>query len=443
MEGNNSYHHFNTEKKKKQKINSSDTIDITETTSDNCIVNEGSHEGGENDANIDTENSDNMGVDEKLQSTGRNKPTDRRALGTIYSFQAHPELISVVPAVTDGEEASSPLCKRMFVKLTISGKFFLYKQIRIMIGAALGIYHGLLPENTVQIAFNSFEDRFVFPVAPAEGLLCVDTGFDRNKGGSIYVTNFNDYKRELDSYSSTASSSSSSSSAAAIGEIYFPLLDQDAFLLSNTFKSTSIYPEIAALYSSERCERWLEVLYKYYSYDSVLAPEGFSIADVEKRKEQSQQREWAKVMLAIQALRQRLTQMETGSDITPVDDRILWSIPLNRKIHSLSLGQHKQKVPSSNKSQINSASKTLKPYRTVLDRNEENNYYPYRLFLPRGLFTTMVSFMYFPTFCPSLCFILCWGCVSVCYCSLMLLVYTVRRLYCSIFIFKLFIYLSP
>ena len=74
------------------------------------------------------------------------------------------------------------------VVVTVQGQAFFYNQIRLMVGASLAVALGLLPEEALRQARDlpsKFTSSPLFAMAPAQGLLLVDSGFDRHPKMSI------------------------------------------------------------------------------------------------------------------------------------------------------------------------------------------------------------------------------------------------------------------
>jgi tRNA pseudouridine(38-40) synthase len=97
-----------------------------------------------------------------------NKETSPKVRGTIYRCTAS----VYVPA--DGTEGAPPM-----IRIKIRGQGFLLHQIRIIVGTAVLVARGQLPELIVDLALG-IPLQFNLPMAPAEGLVLVDAGFDRN-----------------------------------------------------------------------------------------------------------------------------------------------------------------------------------------------------------------------------------------------------------------------
>mmetsp|Transcript_20481 Transcript_20481/g.19807 ORF Transcript_20481/g.19807 Transcript_20481/m.19807 type:complete len:633 (-) Transcript_20481:154-2052(-) len=73
-----------------------------------------------------------------------------------------------------------------FIRIRVRGQSFLLHQIRLMIGAAVLVSRGVLPESALELALTG--PYFInFPLAPAEGLILVNAGFERNSNGQNIV----------------------------------------------------------------------------------------------------------------------------------------------------------------------------------------------------------------------------------------------------------------
>ena len=56
------------------------------------------------------------------------------------------------------------------IKIYIKGSAFLKSQVRIMVGTALEIYYGRLPENHIKLMLNDFTREYKKNLVEAEGL---------------------------------------------------------------------------------------------------------------------------------------------------------------------------------------------------------------------------------------------------------------------------------
>ena len=130
---------------------------------------------------------------------------------TIYSFRA--EGVSTV----DGVE---------MVVCRVRGQAFLLHQIRLMIGSAILVARGLLPKMTIDLAFLA-PHHINFPMAPAEGLVLVNSGFARNANGMTV------------SLSGTAGSDAD-----------YVLMERQEFEKSEDWKKENIYSRVARDFSS-------------------------------------------------------------------------------------------------------------------------------------------------------------------------------------------------
>lgn len=68
------------------------------------------------------------------------------------------------------------------VKVSLKGQSFLLHQIRLMMGAAILIARGTMPAMTLELALSA-PYHVLFPMAPAEGLVLTNAGFNRNCNG--------------------------------------------------------------------------------------------------------------------------------------------------------------------------------------------------------------------------------------------------------------------
>lgn len=125
-----------------------------------------------------------------------------------------------------------------YVVIEVLGQSFLLHQIRKMIGLALAVYHGHVPEESIQVALLS-DVRFTTPKAPAEGLL-----LDR-----LY---FDQYNKRFSNV------------------LEVPIGDETFQSLRTGFKMQQIYKRIA---EKERYNRVLEVWVKSCKHRMSLKPE--------------------------------------------------------------------------------------------------------------------------------------------------------------------------
>lgn len=98
----------------------------------------------------------------------RERSVQEKTRTVIYTCRAEPD-----PIVVGGTE---------MVKVTFKGQSFLLHQIRLMMGCAMLIARGTMPAMTLQLALTA-PYHVLFPMAPAEGLVLVNAGFNRNCNG--------------------------------------------------------------------------------------------------------------------------------------------------------------------------------------------------------------------------------------------------------------------
>lgn len=174
------------------------------TRTDKFVTNARSHELiEETDVDVTKQGGDSRSPRQKIK-TARGTGTS-----TVYSLRINTNIVSLTP----GEEVYGPIHipthlfdsqysdavavnrsvlapRRQYIRISIVGKFFLFNQIRIMLGSALAVYHGVLPQNSIENALKLWESSQEvsakpLPIIPAEGLICLDCGFDRNKSGKV------------------------------------------------------------------------------------------------------------------------------------------------------------------------------------------------------------------------------------------------------------------
>jgi tRNA U38,U39,U40 pseudouridine synthase TruA len=86
---------------------------------------------------------------------------------------------------SDRDIGGKTTTKKKMIRIRIRGQSFLLHQIRLMIGAAVLIARGTLPEISQKVALVS--PYFIqFPMAPAEGLILLDAGFGLNTNGKVF-----------------------------------------------------------------------------------------------------------------------------------------------------------------------------------------------------------------------------------------------------------------
>ena len=185
------------------------------TRSDKFVKGDGSGHV-ESDLELDTEKT----VDHvNAARAPRKKYTKPKGVGTstVYSLRINPDILSLTPGENvygpihipthlfdpnrnnsnkhENENENCDTPNRQYIRISIAGKFFLFNQIRIMLGSALAVHHGILPQNTVENALSHWDsdngvDDKPLPIIPAECLICLDCGFDRNKGGKVSFESF-------------------------------------------------------------------------------------------------------------------------------------------------------------------------------------------------------------------------------------------------------------
>jgi hypothetical protein len=112
--------------------------------------------------------------------------------GSLYKVRAY-------PSTADGSSSSSSSSSSSdegtgtelgeeplgMVTVRLRGQGFLMNQIRLMLSAAVLYARGVIPLEVILLSLET-PYRFSFPLAPAEGLLLVDSGYSRNISGQHY-----------------------------------------------------------------------------------------------------------------------------------------------------------------------------------------------------------------------------------------------------------------
>ena len=136
--------------------------------------------------------------------------------GSLYMVKA----FTSAAADASGEGSAG----RGMVTIRLRGQGFLMNQIRLMISAALLYARGVVPLDLIRLSLDT-PYRFSFPLAPAEGLLLVDSGYARNISGQNYSLHphLEEQMTDLD---------------------MLTLMTASEYKTSEEFKTNSIYPEI-------------------------------------------------------------------------------------------------------------------------------------------------------------------------------------------------------
>ncbi len=143
----------------------------------------------------------------------RDRAVQEKTRTVIYRCRADPEVASVA-----GQE---------MVRVRLVGQSFLLHQIRLMLGCAILITRGVMPPMTLDFALQ-VPKHVLFPMAPAEGLVLVNAGFNRNCNGMSMA---------LD--------------PSAEQEVDRIMMRKEEWEQSEAFKRDMIYPQIAADWARE------------------------------------------------------------------------------------------------------------------------------------------------------------------------------------------------
>lgn len=419
FEGTNSFHNFNTEKAEKNKNWGKLKGKWAGSKNVRGVVDTDDIAGGEDDRDCNN-------VDRHAKAeTSCSPPQLKAASSTMYSVRVLPGLVRACPqsggsfgggdlhgpvqipshqfftgegafdpVVLSGadEPAGELLEDSAFVRIRIAGKFFLYKQIRIMIGTAVAIYSGMLPNNAIATALKFRGHKLTLPVAPAEGLMCVDAGFDRNKGGKNFITNYEMYAAEASIFPSNTgnvgSLTLSSEDAKLTSDMYFPLLEQDGFVKSDQFKFQAIYRTVMALFTPDVAGRWLSSMAGNFSPSSdalralqAAAEEELTRDDegYEAFKLRRHEEDWHSVVWNVGKFRAKYVENEGGCDASGVFSEST----TGRLDGDISSPGELRSVKYYTRLRSSSSSGT--------HRSGTVDYHPYRLFLPRAMATELVS----------------------------------------------------
>lgn len=132
------------------------------------------------------------------------------------------------------------------VKVTIKGQSFLLHTIRLMMSAAILVQRGVLPEVALDVALQT-PFQILFPKAPAEGLVLVDSGFGRNSNGQSYALNPSDH--------------------AHVDEVF---MSEDEYTTSEVFKIETIIPRVIKDWNKEIREDFLSYQERYAANNDEL-----------------------------------------------------------------------------------------------------------------------------------------------------------------------------
>lgn len=292
-----------------------------------------------------------------------------------------------------------------FVRIRIAGKFFLYKQIRIMIGTAVAVYSGVLPDHAITTALKFNAHKLSLPVAPAEGLMCVDAGFDRNKGGKNFVTNFEVFAEEasvfrdlaadnLGSSSSSGATVSGSEDAKVAVDMYFPLLEKEGFDISDRFKYQAIYRTVMALFTPDVARRWHDSLEDNFGSSSDALRLLAVAAEEETRgdddgfkafKLRQQEEDWHSLARNVAQFRSKYM---VEADVEAADAHCQTD-PLNAD--TISNNSSMTAWDQSNSRELRSVNYYTRLRVQGVHKAGAVAYHPYKLFLPRNMATELVS----------------------------------------------------
>eukprot|EP01041_Mallomonas_annulata_P004828 gene4828-9627_t len=137
---------------------------------------------------------------------------------------------------------------QQMIRVKICGQAFLLNQIRLIVGAAIMVAKGVLPENTIELAMKA-QLYVPLPVAPAEGLVLVNAGFGCNPNNQMVYLCSPDIIRNIhtDNNNKNRNSSNLARKNLVVNDSScVSLLEQHAWEISEEFLSTSIYSRIAS-----------------------------------------------------------------------------------------------------------------------------------------------------------------------------------------------------
>ena len=128
------------------------------------------------------------------------------------------------------------------VTIQLRGQGFLMNQIRLMISAAVLYARGIIPLSVIHLSLDT-PYRFSFPLAPAEGLLLVDSGYARNVSGQSYT--LHPHHKELELSNEVAGERARDGEREGEGgSTVLSLMTAGEYATSEQFKESFIYPEV-------------------------------------------------------------------------------------------------------------------------------------------------------------------------------------------------------
>lgn len=166
--------------------------------------------------------------------------------------------------------AVDPVLDGTFFRIRLRGQFFLYNQIRLMVGTAAAVARGTMPEELQRIALD-VPVQMHMPLAPPTGL------FQRNSGFSM-----------LDARAGFAAMDSEQAKLAMLPEGGFCLLDKKGVEAANAF-TLKVEDEVAKCWrEGSDVGQWLEKLESVRLLPEDVTAELRSMAETH-RTEQAQQ----------------------------------------------------------------------------------------------------------------------------------------------------------
>lgn len=146
--------------------------------------------------------------------------------GSLYIVKAS---ASAAGSVSTASAARDDSCdegeeKKDMITIRLRGQGFLMNQIRLMVSSAVLYARGIIPIDLVHLSLDT-PYHCVFPLAPAEGLLLVDSGYSRNVSGQNYCLHPHREEQRRDQGMEA-------------------IMTAEEFDTSEKFKESCIYPEI-------------------------------------------------------------------------------------------------------------------------------------------------------------------------------------------------------
>jgi tRNA pseudouridine(38-40) synthase len=185
--------------------NNNNSINVDENNGNNNNNNNVENEEVNNDLIINDNDNNNDNLINKFEDDQFNTKSEYLSLNKSDKYfsnwkETPREIAPKTRCVIYNCEAIGSINNGELIRIRIRGQSFLLHQIRLLVGCAVLIARGILPDYVLTIALLA-PTYIHLPLAPSEGLVLMNAGFNRNSNGkSISITEDSSYdKNEINS----------------------------------------------------------------------------------------------------------------------------------------------------------------------------------------------------------------------------------------------------